>query len=159
MAPTLAFAFRLEVDLADALDFGKTPAGSRRFIPITGGRAEGPQLNADILPGGGDWNVLREDGVGHLFAKYTIKSDDGVLISVTNEGWIPKFRKRSPQEPRDEAGGEFDMVPEGKWYARTNPRFEVQDGPYNWLNRTMFVGELHKPEIPLHVTIDVYSVE
>ncbi|KAJ5261114.1 hypothetical protein N7478_011709 [Penicillium angulare] len=159
MAPTLEFAFRLEVDLAEALDFGNTPAGDRRFIPINGGRAEGPKLNATILPGGGDWNVLREDGVGHVFAKYTIKSDDGVLISVTNEGWIPKFRKRSPGDPEDGAEGKSGMVPEEKWYARTNPRFEVQDGPHNWLNRTLFVGELHKPEIPFHVTIDVYSVE
>jgi hypothetical protein len=149
MAPTLELAFTLHVDLSPALEFGDTPCGSRRFIPITGGTVEGPKLTATILPGGGDWNVLREDGIGHLFAKYTIKSSDGVLISVTNEGWIRKFRRESGSE----------KVAEDQWYAKTNPRFEVQDGPHGWLNRTVFVGELRKPDTPNHVVIDVYSVE
>ena len=156
MAPTLEFAFTLEVDLSPALELGDTPAGHRRFIPITGGTVEGPKLKATILPGGGDWNVLRDDGIGHLYAKYTIKSEDDVLISVTNEGWVRKFRKQSDEE----VGGDKPvMVPEEGWYAKTNPRFEVQDGVHGWLNRTVFVGELRKPTIPHHVTIDVYSVE
>lgn len=149
MAPTLEFAFTLHVDLSPALEFGDTPCGSRRFIPITGGTVKGPKLTATILPGGGDWNVLREDGIGHLFAKYTIESSDGVPISVTNEGWIRKFRRSDGSE----------RVAEDQWYAKTNPRFEVRSGPYDWLNRTVFVGELRKPSIPNHVDIDVYSVE
>ncbi|KAJ5633379.1 hypothetical protein N7490_009718 [Penicillium lividum] len=149
MAPTLEFAFTLHVDLSPALEFGDTPCGSRRFIPITGGTVEGPKLKATILPGGGDWNVLREDGITHLFAKYTIQSSDGVPISVTNEGWIRKFRKTEAAE----------KVPETGWYAKTNPRFEVQEGAHGWLNRTVFVGELRKPDIQNHVVIDVYSVE
>ncbi|KAJ5999512.1 hypothetical protein N7451_007322 [Penicillium sp. IBT 35674x] len=108
-----------------------------------------PEVDSHYSPGGGDWNVLREDGIGHLFAKYTIKSSDGVPISVTNEGWIRKFRR--------DAGSE--KVAEDQWYAKTNPRFEVQGGPHDWLNRTVFVGELRKPSIPNHVDIDVYSVE
>ncbi|KAJ5726937.1 hypothetical protein N7493_005964 [Penicillium malachiteum] len=158
MAPSLEFAFTLEVDLSPALEFGDTPAGSRRFIPITGGTVEGPKLKAEILPGGGDWNVLREDGIGHLYAKYTIKAEDGTLISVTNEGWVRKYRKVSSEDASAGDGGKR-MVPEENWYAKTNPRFEVQDGAHGWLNRTLFVGELRKPHIPNHVTIDVWSVE
>lgn len=155
MAPTLEFAFTLEVDLSPAQDFGITHCGHRRFIPITGGTVEGPKLRATILPGGGDWNVLRDDGMGHVFAKYTIQADDGALISVTNEGWIRKF-ENNPNSAGDDSSGSKQ---ESEWYARTNPRFEVADGSHGWLNRTLFVGDLHRPSRPNHVTIDVYSVE
>ncbi|KAJ5931084.1 hypothetical protein N7466_006577 [Penicillium verhagenii] len=152
MAPTLQLAFTLHVDLSPSLEFGDTHCGSRRFIPITGGTVEGPKLTATIVPGGGDWNVLREDGITHLFAKYTIQSSDGVFISVTNEGWIRKFRKEAGENGTKK-------IPEDQWYAKTSPRFEVQEGVHGWLNRTVFVGELRKPSIPNHVVIDVYSVE
>lgn len=155
MAPTLEFAFTLEVDLSPAQDFGNTPYGYRRFIPITGGTADGPKLKATILPGGGDWNVLRDDRVAHVFAKYTIQAEDGALISVTNEGWIHKFENK----PNTDGDTSAEEKQESEWYARTNPRFEVAAGPHGWMNRTMFVGELHRPSQPNHVTIDVYSVE
>lgn len=154
MAPTLEYAFTLEVDLTPALDFGNTHCGHRRYVPVTGGTANGPKLKATILDGGGDWNVLREDGMGHIYARYTLQAEDGALISVTNEGWIRMF------EPKT-AGSTERVVSE--WYAKTNPRFEVEDGPHSWLNRTMFVGELRQigaPDyVPDHVTIDVYAVE
>jgi hypothetical protein len=155
MTPALEFAFTLEVDLSPAQDFGNTHCGHRRFIPITGGTAEGPKLKATILPGGGDWNALRDDGVGHVFAKYTIQAEDGTLISVTNEGWIRKFENKSETD----IDSHTESKKESEWYARTNPRFEVADGPHDWLNRTLFVGDLHRPTRPNHVTIDVYSVE
>jgi hypothetical protein len=53
-APTLEFAFTLEIELSPAQDFGNTHCGRRQFIPITGGTAEGPELEATILSGGGD---------------------------------------------------------------------------------------------------------
>ncbi|KAJ5691846.1 hypothetical protein N7462_001269 [Penicillium macrosclerotiorum] len=158
MAPSLTFAFTLEVDLSPALDFGDTHCGHRRFIPITGGTAQGPKLQATILPGGGDWNALRQDGMGHVFAKYTIQTNDGVFISVTNEGWIRKFEKSSSSTPGESTVDVTEMK-QSEWYARTNPRFEVEDGPHGWLNRTLFVGDLHRPTMPNHVTIDVYAVE
>lgn len=74
MAPTLEFAFTLKVDLSPAQDFGNTSYGYRRFIPITGGSADGPKLKATVLPGGGDRNILHDDGVAHVFAKYTIQA-------------------------------------------------------------------------------------
>ena len=160
MPPTLQHAFTLDVSLSPPLEFGTTPHGYRRFIPITGGRISGPRLNATILPGGGDWNAIRGDGMGHLLAKYTIKTDDGVLVSVTNEGWIRKFLNRKVQgQGQGETGKGEGKVEEESWYAKTNPRFEVQDGPHGWLNRTVFIGDLRKPRVPDRVTIDVYAVE
>ena len=150
MTPSLELAFTLHVDLSPALDFGNTVTGHRRFIPIIGGHVDGPKLKATILPGGGDWNTLRDDGMGHVLARCAIKTDDGVLINVTNEGLVRKFHK----DPSAESG----TREETEWYARTNPRFEVQNGPHDWLNRTVFIGDLHRPQVLSHVTIDVYEV-
>jgi hypothetical protein len=158
MAPKLEYVFTLHVDLAPPHCFGKTAAGERRFIPITGGRFEGPRLKGIILPGGGDWNAARSDGVVHVLAKYTIQAEDGTLISVTNEGY-----GRASQEIMEGVFGDdpskASMVEGGEeWYTKTFPRFEVVPGTHGWLNSTCFVGDLLPPKTPNHVKIDVYEI-
>lgn len=173
--PVLEYAFTLHVDLAPPQSFGTTHAGQRRFIPITGGTFSGPRLSGTILPGGGDWNAVRPDGVVHVFAKYTIRVDspsgttngeEETLISVTNEGY-----GRASQETMQVVFGENPAAAhtasgqgeEGErtkeWYTRTWPRFEVAgNSPHAWLNRSCFLGDLLPPEVPNHVKIDVYEV-
>ena len=34
---------------------------------------------AKVLPGGGDWQTIRDDGVAELEARYTLRTDDGAL--------------------------------------------------------------------------------
>lgn len=166
--PGLEYAFTIHVDLAPPQDFGITPAGKRRFIPISSGTLSGPKLNGTILPGGGDWNVVRSDGVVHFVAKYTICADDGsgneTLINVTNEGYgrasqqtMDKVFAQGPK-PAQQVGQDEEDKRKG-WYARTWPRFEVAEGsPHVWLNRSCFLGDLLPPEKPDHVDIDVYEV-
>ncbi|KAF2032572.1 hypothetical protein EK21DRAFT_87159 [Setomelanomma holmii] len=158
MAPKLEYAFTLHVNLAPAQAFGKTAAGERRFIPITGGHFSGPKLTGKILPGGGDWNAARPDGVVHVLAKYTIQADDSTLINVHNEGY-----GRASQEIMDGVFGDdpsrASMADGGEgWYTKTFPRFEVVEGKHGWLNRTCFVGDLMPPTVPNHVKIEVYEI-
>ena len=40
----------------------RTPIGERRIAKVTGGSFAGPELKGTILPGGGDWLLLRADG-------------------------------------------------------------------------------------------------
>jgi hypothetical protein len=146
------------VDLAPALDYGTTFAGDRRFIPIVGGRVEGPRLNGTILPGGGDWNVARADGIIHALAKYTIKTDDGVLISVHNEGYGRVDQALSKSVFSDDPSDATVKNAGSNWYTKTFPRFEVSKGPHEWLTKSCFLGDLLLPEGPYHVKIDVYEV-
>ena len=53
--PFARFVFEALVDIAPAVVQGETASGVRRFIPITGGRLEGPELSGEVLPGGADW--------------------------------------------------------------------------------------------------------
>lgn len=119
------FVLEIRATLAPTLDMGAGANGVRRLVPITGGTFEGPKLRGVIEPGGGDWQLVRPDGVTSVEAKYTLRAGDGTLISVTNRGIIVPAAS-----------------PSGASYVRTVPEFEVAIGPHDWLNRAVFVGSL-----------------
>jgi hypothetical protein len=141
MSIELRFVMELVVNIDPALEVGATPHGFRRVIPITGGRFEGPELRGVVLPGGADWNLRRSDDVAEVWARYTLQTDDGVLISVTNAG-LSRGVHGTPER-----------------YARTSPSFEVSDERYAWLTRSIFVGTLERDtgEVPA-VRLRFYEV-
>src|SRR5688572_2990918 len=57
------FAFEARVTVGEPISLGRTQPGERRIVPITGGSFAGPRLSGSVLPGGGDWQVIRTDGV------------------------------------------------------------------------------------------------
>ena len=67
----------IHCQLESILKFGVTPYGERRIINILGGTVEGPKLKGRILPGGADWQIVREDGTAELVARYTLQATDG----------------------------------------------------------------------------------
>lgn len=117
----------LRVEIAPPLVIGEVGPGFRRVIPITGGTFEGPQLRGEVLPGGADWNLTRPDGVAEVWARYTLRADDGTLIGIVNAGLVV------PQ-------------PDGSRLARTVPQFEVSGEQHGWLRRGVFVGTLAAAE-------------
>jgi hypothetical protein len=142
--------FRATITLAPPQELGDAPLGRRRIIPITGGRIEGARLNGRVLPGGADWQIVRADGVADLDARYTVESDDGALIYVSNRG----LRHGPPEVLGQLARGE-DVDP-ARYYMRTQPWFETGDARYAWLNRTICVGSgVRRPDA---VEIEFYEV-
>ncbi len=95
---------------------GTGPQGIRSIVPVTGGDFEGPRLRGKVLPGGGDWLLLRRDGVLELDLRITLETDDQALIYMTFQG----LRHGS--------------------YFRTLPRFETSTEAYAFLNRIVSVG-------------------
>lgn len=81
----------LSVDIAPPIVVGETQKGYLKVIPITGGSFRGQELHGEIIPRGADWNTAMgsspEDpaGVRQTFAKYTIRTHDGIVISVEND--------------------------------------------------------------------------
>jgi hypothetical protein len=128
--PKFEFVYECDATLEPALDFGRTFEGQRRIIPITGGTVRGPKIRGELLSGGADWNLTRNDGAGSVEAAYYLKTDDGVLIRIVNKG----------------VGGGGPPAPEGatgeRFFMFTHPSFEAPTGKYDWLNRSMFVGTL-----------------
>jgi len=82
--PGLEASFEVEVELGPLEDHGETRRGHRRVVPIVGGSVRG-MLDAEILAGGADWQIVRPDGAVEVDARYTARTDDGahVLIHAT----------------------------------------------------------------------------
>jgi hypothetical protein len=81
----------------------------------------GPHLNGTVLAGGADWNTDRGDGTSHVWARYTIRTHDGVSIGIVNTGILTET---------------------GETSARTSVTFEAPVGAYAWLNDAISVGSL-----------------
>ncbi|MDX1375429.1 MAG: DUF3237 domain-containing protein [Burkholderiales bacterium] len=142
--------FRAVITLAPPQELGEAPLGKRRIIPITGGRIEGARLRGRVLPGGADWQIVRADGVADLDARYTVETEDGALIYVSNRG----LRHGPPEVIARLARG--DDVDPALYYMRTQPWFETGDARYAWLNRTLCVGTgARRPDA---VEIEFYEV-
>src|SRR3954466_8771020 len=76
----------LQVVVAPLQKLGAVPHGTRVIAPITSGHFEGPRLRGKVLPGGGDWTLLRGDGVLELDLRVTLETDDGPLIYMASFG-------------------------------------------------------------------------
>jgi hypothetical protein len=132
--PTLNFAFEACVLIGTPLDLGMAGGGRKRIVPITGGRITGERFSGEVLPGGADWQMLRPDNVLDVSARYTVRADDGALVSVVNTGY-----RHGPADILDRmAAG--DMVDPALYYFRTTPRFEApDDSRHAWLNQSVFL--------------------
>src|SRR3954447_15351309 len=95
MIPGLELAMTVRVEIAGSLNLGEVGAGVRRVIPITGGTFEGPVIRGVGLPGGADGTLTRPDGVAEIWARYTLQTDDGVLIAIINAGLVVPQADRS----------------------------------------------------------------
>ncbi len=137
------FVFEIEAEISAAVVMGETVDGRRQSIPITGGRFSGDGIRGEVLPGGADYQVVRADGVVAIEAIYMIRTDDGALINVVNKGLINSNVEGGPAAR----------------YFRTVPEFVAPIGPYDWLNKHIFISSIStRPEQPGRVFIRVYKV-
>jgi hypothetical protein len=132
--PRLEHLYDMHVDLEPPENIGQTPGGMRQVYIVKGGTLQGPCGKGELLPGGGDWAIVRTDGALQLDVRATIKMDDGALIYATYAGLIA-----SPPDvfARLVAG---EDVPLSDYYFYTNPMFQTADECYAWLNQVIAVG-------------------
>ena len=140
-----------EITLAEPQELGGTPLGRRRIIYITGGTFSGPRLKGRVLPGGADWQVVREDGVAVLDTRYTLETHDGALIYVQNRG----LRHGPPEVMERLARGE--NVDASLYYMRSHPSFETGDARYAWLNKIVCVGSGER--LANAVKLEMYEIK
>ena len=124
----------IRCQLESILKFGVTPYGERRIINILGGTVEGPKLKGRILPGGADWQIVRNDGVVDLRARYTVETDSGAHILVNSEGL-----RHGPPEVMERLARDETVDP-SLYYFRAFMRFETADPAASWLNRILTIG-------------------
>ena len=124
----------LKVLVVGTQKIGAVPHGTRVTALVGGGHFEGPRLRGKVLPGAGDWTLLRADGVRELDLRLTLETDDGALIHMTSFG----LRHGPPEVIAAIARGE--SVDPSTYYFRTTPRFEAGHPKYAFLNRLLAVS-------------------
>jgi Protein of unknown function (DUF3237) len=135
--PTTSFVYEAVVDIGPTTSLGQSPLGKRRIVPILGGTFWGPKVKGTVLAGGADRQLIRRDGVLELSALYEMTTDDGAILTVLNHVTI------------DSAAG----------YTRSALEITAPEGPYDWLNRKVFVGTLNPLPERKAVLIRVFQVD
>jgi hypothetical protein len=143
----LRYAMTLRVHVGQPTEFGVVPGGRRRIVPILGGTFEGPRTRGIVLPGGADWQIVRDDGLAELDTRYALETDRGGLIYIRNAG----IRHASPELTAKLLAGE--PVDPSRVYFRTIPVFETSAPELQWLTRAIFIGigERHPHDAVIHV--------
>jgi hypothetical protein len=120
--------FKIVLEVPSILDLGETPYGRRRIARVGGGTFEGPKMKGRVLDGGGDWLLLRRDGVLQLDVRQTLETDDKQHIYMTYRGY-----RHGPKDVIDRLN-RGEAVDPGLYYFRTTPNFETASEKYAWLN-------------------------
>jgi hypothetical protein len=143
--------FTLKLDVATPLTLvGDTPNGNRRIARINGGEFTGENLQGTVHSGGGDWLLMRPDGVLTLDVRVTLETSDGALIFMTYRGL-----RHGPDAVMERLNSGQEVDP-SEYYFRITPSFETGDNRYAWLNQLVAVGTGHRfPEGPVY---DIYKV-
>jgi hypothetical protein len=150
LIPKLTPMLTLKAVLAEPIEIGLTVEGQRRIIPILGGTFEGSYrniaLSGKVEPAGAaDWQLIRPDSITQAEATYALRTDDNVLLQVSNFGL-----RHGPDEVLAKlfTGEEVDPT---EYYFRSNPRIKAPEGKYAWLNGLILVasGARYKDSIKL----------
>lgn len=127
--------FQLTLNVPKIEDLGLTPYGARKIATVASGSFEGERLRGTVMPSpGGDWLLLRSDGVLCLDVRMTLKTDDGELIYMHYNGM-----RHGPKDVLDRLG-RGEAVDPALYYMRAVPVFETASVKYGWLNRAVFVA-------------------
>lgn len=132
--PQLEFLFEVSIEIASPYAIGENPHGNRQIIPVTGGSFEGPRLKGKILPCGGDWLLVRSDGVAELDVRETWQTEDGALLYVTKRGYLTNILALTP---RFVAG---EPIPHEEYYFMVTQYFETSAAQYAWLQQVVAIG-------------------
>ncbi len=142
-------AFNVQL-VKPAESFGPTPEGLNVTFYIASGEIHGPRIRARIRGEGGDWMLVRRDGVGVADVRITYECDDGALL-------LSRYY------------GIFDLGPDGYERALRNdynalpplvlaPQFITSHPNWLWLNRLQCLAVGRVTMADLRVRFDLYAV-
>ena len=139
--PVLDYAFTIGIELTGARWIKPTSIGMTRAAVYAGsGTIEGPMLRGKVIPmSGGDFPLVRADGVIDFDARYLLEAEDGTVIYLQNRGyrWATTPEAAEKMNRNEAVGGD-------EYYMRVSPKFDAPDGAHAWMNRHVFVGVAEK---------------
>jgi len=132
--PELKFFADLSVEVDKPQEVGATVHGQRRVIPILGGDVQGDGWTARVLRGGADFQMIVNQSLAELDARYVLETDAGDLIFVQNRA----VRTASPDVMSRLIRGE--KVDPQLVYFRCTPQFETASKSLSWISERLFIG-------------------
>jgi len=128
------YMFEFRVDFEPEMLIYPTPFGTRIDAIVSGGQADGPRLNAEVLAGGGDWLTMPADGIARMDVRATLRTNSGDYVHYTSSG-----RCVLDAQTRDRflAG---ETITRDEMYGRASPLFETGSEAYAWLNEVVATG-------------------
>lgn len=123
----------VSADVGEIVSLGRGPLGERRVVQILGGSFTGAALRGTVLPGA-DWQMLRQDGVLDIDARYVLREERGGLVQVVSQGY-----RHGPPEVMARLG-RGESVDAAAYFFRTVMRFETGAEDLAWLNRTIAIA-------------------
>ena len=131
--PGLEPAFTVDARLGPLEDHGMTRAGHRRVVPIAGGRVV-RLFDAEIVPGGADWQVVRPDGTVEIDTRYSARTPAGEYVHFRTSG------VRSGPPPVLAALLRGEDVDPASYYFRVAVYLETSAPRLDFLERSVFVA-------------------
>jgi hypothetical protein len=132
--PELKFFADLSVQVDKPQEVGATVHGQRRVIPILGGEVHGNGWTARVLRGGADFQMIVNQSLAELDARYVLETDAGDLIFVQNRA----VRTAAPEVMARLIRGE--KVDPQLVYFRCTPQFETASKSLSWISEKLFIG-------------------
>ena len=133
-APGLARFADLSVQVGTPVEVGAVGHGVRRLIPILGGTCTARDWSARVLGGGADFQLIVNERMARLEARYVLETDAGDRIYVQNDAVRTATAEVMARLVRGEA------VDPALVYFRCVPRFEVASPALAWLTERLFLG-------------------
>jgi len=130
--------------------FGATPDGLHITFYATSGEIRGPKVNGRIRGEGGDWMLVRRDGVGIADARLTYEMDDGALLLSRYSGVLDL----GPDGYARTVRNEYDPAPP---FVLT-PQFITAHPNWLWLNRIQCLAVGHASMKDLVARWDLYAI-
>jgi hypothetical protein len=130
--PRFEFLLEALVETGAFTAAGRYDGRERGFLRILGGTFAGPDINGTVLPSDRDWPEYYVNGARTTSVDYVYKTDDGVLIFVSVDGWRYSASLTGPLAA-------FEQAHPGGNLLRAFVKLRApDDSRYAWMNYQLF---------------------
>ncbi len=127
--------FTFHVGLGEVFPIGSGPFGHRSVGTVVDGWAKGDRITGRVVGPGADWVLVGADGYAEIDVRAQIRTDDGANLFLHYQGSL-EMNEAVASALRSEAVTNY-----GDQYWYTHVRLESGASQYQWVNRTLFVGQ------------------
>ena len=146
---SLEHIFSYQIQLQPPEMIGLVPDGIRVNVYTHQGTITG-KINGILRPVGGDWVIVRPDGMAITDVRGTIETVDGALIYLTYTGMMDLGENGYQKALADQFPASAKI--------RNTPRMQTAHPSYQWLNRLQCISIAEINFTAFQAMFDVYAL-